>query len=274
MDSPLVRLSVISKWVQGSPTSPLSVFHSKSLWPLTSAAAHSDILFSSRCLLSAVIIFLYLSTSEANRLKVQILLSSWEKPFTLNCSSLCLYGILPDLLSHNALLCFTLLCFALLCLAFCFHLFCFVLLCFTFRFTLLCFALFCFTFCFTLLCFALPFFCFTLFSFALFWLFLLCLFCFVWQALVCSAIRWRILKNSLSHNGCKGFYMTFHKLSCFKRRFLNFLLLHVSCGRLSSPSGPSNCWPLQSQEAAGIHEECDVYWHRHTGRTDVHTILH
>lgn len=167
-------------------------------------------------------------------------------------------------LFHSALFCFALPCF----------LFSFVLLCFTFCFTLLCFALFCFTFCFTLLCFALPFFCFTLFSFALFWLFLLCLFCFVWQALVCSAIRWRILKNSLSHNGCKGFYMTFHKLSCFKRRFLNFLLLHVSCGRLSSPSGPSNCWPLQSQEAAGIHEECDVYWHRHTGRTDVHTILH
>lgn len=51
MDSPSVQLSLISRWVQGSPTSPLSVFHSKSLWPLTSAVAHSDILFASPSLL-------------------------------------------------------------------------------------------------------------------------------------------------------------------------------------------------------------------------------
>lgn len=71
MDNPSVRLSVISKWVQGSPTSPLSVFHSKNQWPLTSAAVLSDILFASPCLLSCAIILLYLTTSAVERLKVQ-----------------------------------------------------------------------------------------------------------------------------------------------------------------------------------------------------------
>lgn len=66
MDSPSERLSLISKWVQGSPTSPLSVFHSRSLWPLTLAAAHSDILYASSCLLFGVVV---------------LLLSSWAKPF-------------------------------------------------------------------------------------------------------------------------------------------------------------------------------------------------